>query len=66
MRELINFLFGIYSVGLVYVGWRIGRASKWEEVNNAPPGSVPVLTETKLGEPDDETQRNRPRSLSVD
>lgn len=53
-------------MGLVYVGWRIGRASKWEEVNNAPPGSVPVLTETKLGEPVDETQRNRPRSLSVD
>ena len=30
-------MFGVYSVGMVYFGWKEGRKSKWEETKDFSP-----------------------------
>ena len=46
-------LFGLYSVGLVSLGWYVGRMSKWEEVNQLPPTKISELIPDGKTEPQD-------------
>lgn len=51
-------LFGAYSVAIVFFSWKIGRASKWEETINLPPGSLPILPTVDTPKPDSSNRNN--------
>jgi hypothetical protein len=65
MLELELIGFGIYSVGLVYLGWYEGRKSKWAEQYGVPPVNLQQQSEDETPEPF-EASRNQPRSLTTD
>jgi hypothetical protein len=67
MIEYLAFIgFGLYSVGLVYGGWYVGRMSKWQEANDVPPSVGMTYTQVPATGPGEDFMalRSQPVPLS--
>jgi hypothetical protein len=61
----VGFAFGIYSIGIAYTAWKLGRQSKWEEVNLLPPSSVATIIDPQNNNQNLDS-REKPKSLMED